>query len=181
MSNVEFITELMTFSRAGPLTQVFVIDALLKQARLVAATPAERFERPMFSGAAWVAAAQEVLDRLEKVYGVARAAEHRPLASQRILRAAMRPFEDDQSNMVLRDESREIMRLVLEIIGNAGQPRGLIGHHSSQGPPTSLRASSLPRRFPQEGGVSLEAAHEDFATVATPAGVFSRVAGASHG
>ncbi|MFP5474145.1 MAG: hypothetical protein ACLGJD_10910 [Gammaproteobacteria bacterium] len=81
MSNVEFITELMTFSRAGPLTQVFVIDALLKQARLVAATPAERFERPMFSGAAWVAAAQEVLDRLEKVYGVARAAEPTQLRS----------------------------------------------------------------------------------------------------
>lgn len=69
MSNVEFITELMTFSRAGPLTQVFVIDAIGKQARLVAATPAEEFERPMFNGAAWVAAAKEIVQRLDAVYG----------------------------------------------------------------------------------------------------------------
>lgn len=75
MSIIDFMTELMTSSRAGPLTQIFVIDALRKQALRVAPTPAEHFDRSMVNGAAWVAAAQEVLERLEKVYGIGAGAE----------------------------------------------------------------------------------------------------------
>ena len=41
MTNVEFVTELMEFSQCGALSQIFIIDAIMKHADAVAKADAE--------------------------------------------------------------------------------------------------------------------------------------------
>lgn len=70
MNNLEFITDLMTFSRYGALAQAFVMDALSKHAAHVAKTPLEELsekfgDRPMVSAQAWHGVANEIHDKLE--------------------------------------------------------------------------------------------------------------------
>lgn len=70
MTNVEAITNLMEFSRYGALVQVFVIDALLKQAEAVAnAKPEELATMDQGMGpsaAAWQGVAREVAAKLNQ-------------------------------------------------------------------------------------------------------------------
>lgn len=73
-TNVEAITEIMEFSRYGALAQMFVMDALSKQARAVADAPPESFtgeawEKGLISGPAWQAVAREIADKLDKHLG----------------------------------------------------------------------------------------------------------------
>jgi hypothetical protein len=71
-TNVEAITEIMEFSRYGAMAQMFIIDALNKQARAVADAPPEAFEGEgweMVSGKAWQGVAREIADKLDKHLG----------------------------------------------------------------------------------------------------------------
>ena len=70
MTNLECITDLMTFSQYGALAQAFVMDALGKHASLIAKMPldelAEKFgDQPMISAKAWHGVANEIHDKLE--------------------------------------------------------------------------------------------------------------------
>ena len=65
MTNVEFVTELMQFSRYGVLAQMFVIDALTKHSAAVAATDNPyAFSTGLFDGQAWVACAKDIKRQL---------------------------------------------------------------------------------------------------------------------
>lgn len=68
-TNVEVLTELMQFSRYGALAQVFVIDAIQKQARLAAAADPKKIDSPVVTGRAWVGVAIEIRDALDQHYG----------------------------------------------------------------------------------------------------------------
>lgn len=70
MTNLECITDLMTFSHYGALAQAFVMDALSKHASRIAAMPleelAEKFgNQPAVSAKAWHGVANEIHDKLE--------------------------------------------------------------------------------------------------------------------
>ncbi|HDR9202719.1 TPA: hypothetical protein QDB48_004074 [Burkholderia vietnamiensis] len=70
MTNVECITDLMTFSRYGALAQAFVMDALGKHASSIAKMPLEEFaekfgDQPAVSAKAWHGVANEIHDKLE--------------------------------------------------------------------------------------------------------------------
>ena len=70
MTNVEFVTELMQFSRYGALAQMFVIDALAKHSAVVAATDDPSvFSTGLFDGQAWVACAKDIKRQLDEHYG----------------------------------------------------------------------------------------------------------------
>jgi hypothetical protein len=68
-TNVEVITEIMEFSRYGALAQMFVMDALSKQARAVADAPPEAFEGDgwkLVNPQAWRGVAREIAGKLDK-------------------------------------------------------------------------------------------------------------------
>lgn len=70
MTNLECITDLMTFSQYGALAQAFVMDALGKHASRIAKMPleelAEKFgDQPAVSAKAWHGVANEIHDKLE--------------------------------------------------------------------------------------------------------------------
>ena len=53
MTNLECLTEIMTFSRHGALAQAFVMDALSQHAERVATTPPDQWQvNPMISARA---------------------------------------------------------------------------------------------------------------------------------
>ena len=62
-TNVEFVTDLMQFSRRGALIQVFVITALQRYAEAVQREPIP--ETGGLSSEAWSDCANEVLEKLE--------------------------------------------------------------------------------------------------------------------
>ena len=69
-TNIEFVRELMDFSRFGPLAQMFVIDALSKWSDRIANTPVEElraaFENnPLIGAEAWQGVAQEIKEKLD--------------------------------------------------------------------------------------------------------------------
>lgn len=69
-TNLECITEIMTFSRYGALAQAFVMAALSKYAAHVAAMPFDVLQQklgdhPMLSACAWHGVAQEIHGKLE--------------------------------------------------------------------------------------------------------------------
>lgn len=73
-TNVEAIAEMMEFSRYGALAQMFIMDALGKQARAVAdASPdlfkGDKWENGFVSGEAWQAVAREIAGKLDKHLG----------------------------------------------------------------------------------------------------------------
>ncbi|ARL59942.1 hypothetical protein [Burkholderia pseudomallei] len=70
MTNLECLTEIMTFSRYGALAQAFVMDALSKHAERVATVPLETLQEqfgvhPLISVEAWQGVAQEIHTKLE--------------------------------------------------------------------------------------------------------------------
>lgn len=70
MTNVECLTEIMTFSRYGALAQAFVMDALSKHAERVATVPLETLQKqfgvhPLISVEAWQGVAREIHTKLE--------------------------------------------------------------------------------------------------------------------
>lgn len=70
MTNIECLTDLMTFSRYGALAQAFVMDALSKHAARIARTPLDELneqfgDQPMVSAKAWHGVAQEIHEKLE--------------------------------------------------------------------------------------------------------------------
>ncbi len=69
LTNVEFVTELMEFSKSGALAQVFIIDAIQKHADAVAKVDASTVEHPLISGQAWVNCAKEIKARMDAHYG----------------------------------------------------------------------------------------------------------------
>lgn len=74
LTNVEVITDIMEFSRFGVLAQMFVMDALSKQARAVSDAPPEAFEGDgwkdsFMTAEAWQGVAREIADRLDKHLG----------------------------------------------------------------------------------------------------------------
>ncbi len=64
-TNTEFVTDLMEFSRCGPLIQAFVITALREFSRQVAQSTPEALDTPLVSGAAWHKCALELQEKLK--------------------------------------------------------------------------------------------------------------------
>ena len=72
MTNTEFISRLMDFSKSGPLMQLFIIEAVRKHSERVvnnADKVREQMEGGFVSPDAWIAAAQEALDRMNEHLG----------------------------------------------------------------------------------------------------------------
>ncbi|WP_186140887.1 hypothetical protein [Burkholderia gladioli] len=70
MTNLECLTQIMTFSRYGALAQAFVMDALSKHAEHIAQMPLEQLEEnfgnpPMIGANAWQFVAQEIHEKLQ--------------------------------------------------------------------------------------------------------------------
>ena len=70
MTNVECLTQIMTFSRYGALAQAFVMDTLSKHAEHIAQMPLEQLEEhfgnhPMIDANAWQLVAQEIHEKLQ--------------------------------------------------------------------------------------------------------------------
>ncbi|MXN30139.1 MULTISPECIES: hypothetical protein [Delftia] len=70
LTNVEFITELMEFSRYGPMVQAFVVHCLHTTAREIAEHPdPEKFGSALFDGQLWQDIAKDVLRQMDERYG----------------------------------------------------------------------------------------------------------------
>jgi hypothetical protein len=68
MTNLECLTNIMTFSRYGALAQAFVMDALSRHAASIAAMPPDELQQklnPMVSAQAWQGVASEINKKLE--------------------------------------------------------------------------------------------------------------------
>ncbi|MEX3968770.1 hypothetical protein AB4Y42_42790 [Paraburkholderia sp. EG286B] len=68
MTNLECLTDIMTFSRYGALAQAFVMDALSLHAAHIAAMPPDELKEklnPMLNATAWCGVAQEIHSKLE--------------------------------------------------------------------------------------------------------------------
>jgi hypothetical protein len=69
-TNVEFLTELMEFSKFGPMVQAFVIQALHEKADEIASEPhPERYDCALFEGTYWQAIAKDVARQMAEKYG----------------------------------------------------------------------------------------------------------------
>ncbi|WP_428840874.1 hypothetical protein [Comamonas kerstersii] len=69
MTNVEFVADIMEFSRYGALAQAFVIEALQRHAERIAAANPKAMDSPGLSGSAWVGVAREIRTKLVIKYG----------------------------------------------------------------------------------------------------------------
>jgi hypothetical protein len=68
-TNMDVITEIMEYSPYGALSQMFVIDALLKQAKYVVMNKEQvikEMEKGFIHGSSWVAMAEYLEATLEK-------------------------------------------------------------------------------------------------------------------
>ncbi|MGZ2744469.1 hypothetical protein [Burkholderia stagnalis] len=70
MTNLECLSDIMTFSRYGALVQAFVMDALSKHAEHVATAPLDKLKEqfgvhPLISAEAWQGVAREIHNKLE--------------------------------------------------------------------------------------------------------------------
>ena len=70
MTNLECLTQIMTFSRYEALAQVFVMEALSKHAEHIAQMPLDELEEkfgdhPMIGANAWQLVAKEIHEKLE--------------------------------------------------------------------------------------------------------------------
>ncbi|ATA53137.1 hypothetical protein CKY39_07875 [Variovorax boronicumulans] len=68
-TNVEFVVDLMEYSAYGALIQAFVIHALDRYARRVAAATPEELDTGLVSGRAWHGCAVEVQRKLAQRLG----------------------------------------------------------------------------------------------------------------
>lgn len=65
-TNIEFLTRIMEFSPNGAMTQMFVMDAVIKQAQLVADADLSSWpENHIISGPAWQSTARNILTELK--------------------------------------------------------------------------------------------------------------------
>ncbi|KVX99493.1 hypothetical protein WL10_28180 [Burkholderia ubonensis] len=70
MTNLECLTDIMTFSRYGALAQAFVMDALSQHAERVATAPLDTLQQQfgvhaLISVEAWQGVAREIHTKLE--------------------------------------------------------------------------------------------------------------------
>ncbi|WP_439357888.1 hypothetical protein [Bradyrhizobium sp. DASA03007] len=65
-TNVQFVTDLMEFSRYGALAQVFVIDALDKWSKKISEVDPAQVDSAMINGEAWVGVAKEIQQKIEE-------------------------------------------------------------------------------------------------------------------
>ncbi len=70
-TNEQFIVRMMNFARSGPLMQMFIIDALMKQARAVAQSDMKDDGKGLINLDAWKRCAVELDAELTKMYGPA--------------------------------------------------------------------------------------------------------------
>jgi len=68
-TNIEFVSDLMTYSAHGALIQAFVLQALEQYATKVAAAASEALDTPLVSGRAWHGCALEVRRKLAQRLG----------------------------------------------------------------------------------------------------------------
>lgn len=69
MSNIEFVTELMQFSRYGALAQLFVMDALIKYSAVVsAATDPSPYTSALIDGRLWIECGQDIKRQIDAFY-----------------------------------------------------------------------------------------------------------------
>lgn len=66
MTNTEFVVHVM--EHGSPLRQAFIIEAISKYAKAVAASTPEKLDTPFVSGAAWHKVAQEIHALCEAQY-----------------------------------------------------------------------------------------------------------------
>jgi hypothetical protein len=59
-TNEELVRRLMTYSRFGALSQVFIMEAIARYAEQCATAKPELFDGPLLNGAAWVGVAKEI-------------------------------------------------------------------------------------------------------------------------
>ena len=68
-TNVEFVADLMEYSRHGPLVQLFIMDALAKYSKMVAGKTVPELTKEgdwnFIAPEAWIAVAKEVSERME--------------------------------------------------------------------------------------------------------------------
>ena len=69
MSNIEFVAELMQFSRYGALAQLFVMDALIKYSAVVsAATDPSPYTSALIDGRLWIECARDIKRQIDAFY-----------------------------------------------------------------------------------------------------------------
>ena len=69
MSNIEFVTELMQFSRYGALAQLFVMEALIKYSAVVStATDPSPYTSALIDGRLWIECARDIKRQIDAFY-----------------------------------------------------------------------------------------------------------------
>ena len=68
LTNEEFVSDLMNYSRFGGLVQVFVIEAIRHYAETMASADPAKFDNDLLNGKAWIGVAQEVKAKLDAQY-----------------------------------------------------------------------------------------------------------------
>ncbi|UUZ75479.1 hypothetical protein LP414_27575 [Polaromonas sp. P1(28)-13] len=71
-NNTELVTQMMEFSRFGPLAQIFILDALNKHvARVIASKPEDYPAEKMpfgMTGEAWIDLAKDLKRQMDEFY-----------------------------------------------------------------------------------------------------------------
>lgn len=67
-TNVEFVAELMEYSRHGALAQLFVLDALDKWSKIISETDPAKLDNVLVNGEAWKSVAKEINDKIAARY-----------------------------------------------------------------------------------------------------------------
>lgn len=66
-TNVEFVTNMMDFSKYGALAQLFVLHAIEQTAKIVSEVDPETIDNnALISGHAWVGVAKEIKRKIEE-------------------------------------------------------------------------------------------------------------------
>jgi hypothetical protein len=64
MTNIEKVAHVMTYSKYGALSQMFVMDALHQWSRIISNAPPERLDNGFVHAEAWIAVATEIQEAL---------------------------------------------------------------------------------------------------------------------
>jgi hypothetical protein len=70
MTNQEFLKSIMNSSNFGALSELFVIDALIKHSEAVSKADPSTAGNGFIPGSAWVGVAKEISQKLSTKYGV---------------------------------------------------------------------------------------------------------------
>ena len=68
-TNTDCIVELMEFSPTGAIAQAFILEAIRRYAKAVAAADPAKLDTGYISGEAWVATAKHIVKELRAQYG----------------------------------------------------------------------------------------------------------------